>query len=431
MINPRNIPSTTGVYIFRKGTVPIYIGKSVNMKARVRSHIENAKVDIKESLIVKNATALDYHITDSELKAILLEAKLIQRYHPKYNVVWKDNKSYLYIKIAIREQYPKVLLVRKPSIAEFSGGSSKYFGPYSSVRTASMLLKEIRKIVPFCSQKNISNRPCFYSKIGLCNPCPNSIEYGQWNTRRKKQLMDLYKKNIRTIIRILKGNIKGVLEEYYRRLKILSKNKQYEEAIILRNKILRFEELLQRSSLDDRGYDYNRSGEALSTLLSFLQKYFPHLRSLRRIECYDISNLSQHTGTASMVVLKDGLIYKNEYRRFKIRNQKLRSDFEMLTEVLKRRFKQPWEHPSLIVVDGGKPQVKTVYKVLQSFGVDIPIVGLAKNPDRLVIGLKHTMPTVHLFSNNIGFTLLRLLRDESHRFAHKYHLFLRDRNFLL
>lgn len=438
MVDAADLPSTTGVYLFKKGDLILYVGKSVNIKVRVKSHIENAKIDIKESLIVQNAEKIEYIVTDSEFKAILLEAQLIQRHHPKYNVIWRDNKSYLYIKVTLKENYPKILLVRKPRFARISrskenDGKSLYFGPYSSVRTASKLLKEIRKLIPFCTQKNISNKPCFYSKIGLCNPCPNEIDarLRMKDVKKGEELKKEYKKNIRSVIKILSGNVKKVLDDFYKRLRILTKGKNYEEAILLRDKIFRFEQLLYSKSFhDELTTSYNQSEEARALLLLLLRKYFSEISVLNRIECYDISNTSQKMGTASMVVLRNGLIQKSEYRKFRIKNKMLRSDFEMLEEVLRRRFKQDWEYPNLLVIDGGKPQVRTVLRVLSSLEVSIPVIGIAKNPDRLIIGI-NGLPTVYFLMENKAFNLLRLIRDESHRFARKYHLFLKDRNFLI
>ncbi|MBI3366351.1 GIY-YIG nuclease family protein [Candidatus Roizmanbacteria bacterium] len=427
-----HLPTTTGIYLFKKADTFLYVGKSINIRARVRSHFENAKLDIKESLIVNNSDHIETIVTDSEFKALLLEAETIQKYHPKYNVIWKDNKSHLYIKITIRDKYPKVLLVRKPQIANVSKGNqndrkSQYFGPYSSVRTTSMLLREIRKIIPFCTQIKLSNKPCFYSKIGLCNPCPNQID-----VEGGEELKKAYRKNIRTIMRILKGNLDPVLKDFYMKLKLLTREKKYEEAITIRNKILRFEELLHSRQLPDDTYNqYNQSDKNISSLLSLLQEYFPKLLSLHRIECYDVSSLSQKTATASMVVLKNGLIQKMDYRNFKIKNTSLKSDFEMLEEVLKRRFNNRWERADLVIIDGGKPQLRKVLSVFQQLNITIPVVGIAKNPDRLIIKKENQFKSLRFTNTHRGFTIVRLIRDESHRFAHKYHLFLRDRNFLI
>lgn len=428
-MNVSHLPNTTGVYFFKKGAEILYIGKSVNIKARVLSHLENAKIDRKEQLIIQNADSVDYRVTDSEFKAILLEAQLIQKYHPNYNVIWRDDKSRLYIKITIAEDYPKILLVRRPASVKTS--ACKYFGPFFSIRTASNLIKEIRRIIPFCTQPKLSRRPCFYSKIDLCNPCPNSIEYQVSSIKYKKKLKKLYRKNIYSVIRILNGNVKGVLNELQRTIKKLSRKKAYEEAIRVRNKIFRFEELLyNRSFPDDAPDGYNQSAKNIQSLLNFLAGYFSTLTSLQRIECYDISNLSLKNATASMVVLVDGLIQRSEYRHFKIRSQKHRSDFAMLKEVLMRRFRNKWRRPDLVVVDGGKPQVRVVLSVLDSLQLAIPVVGIAKNPDRLIIG-QNNLPTIRFISSSGSFNSIRLIRDESHRFARKYHLLLRDRNFLV
>ncbi len=417
-MNVNHLPSTTGVYLFKKGTKILYIGKSVHIKARVLSHIESAKIDQKESKIVNNSDSVDYIVTDSEFKAVLLEAKLIQEHHPKYNVIWRDDKSHLYIKITVNEEFPKVLLIRREN-----DGKSRYFGPFSSVRTASMLLKEIRRIIPFCTQPRVSNRPCFYSKIGLCNPCPNEI--------KNDELQNIYRNNIKKIIKILSGNVKGVLNELYKELKSLSIRKIYEDAIKVRNKIFRFEELLYSKSLPaDIGQGYNESSRNLLSLLKLLSSYFPSLNSLRRIECYDVSNLLLENASASMVVLYNGLIQRSEYKRFKVHDTKHRSDVSMLKEILTRRFKKDWKLPNLIIADGGKPQVRVVLKILPSLGLNIPIVGIAKNPDRLIIG-SGKLPTLRFLGEDAAFNIIRLIRDESHRFARKYHLFLRDRNFLV
>ena len=130
-----------------------------------------------------------------------------------------------------------------------------------------------------------------------------------------------------------------------------------------------------------------------------------------------------------MVVLTNGLIDKNQYRRFKIKNETIQSDFDMLDEVITRRFKNSWEHPSLIIVDGGKPQVRRIIQVLQNLCINIPILGIAKGPDRFILGVKG-MPTINPRSNNLGYRLIQLIRDESHRFARKYHLFLRNKRML-
>lgn len=423
--NIDNLPNTIGLYLFKKNNVINYIGKSVNIKARVLSHLENAKLDNKEKLIIDNSNIIETIITESEFKALILEAKLIKELQPKYNSIWKDDKSPLYIKITIKNEFPKVFITRKPSFVETTEGkefdkNSLYFGPFSSVRMVEKIINDIRRIIPFCTQKKISKKACFYSKIGLCNPCPNEIK----NIEEKKQ----YKKNIRQVISILNGNVLTIINDLNKQLNVLIKNKMYERAIIIRNKIFRFDRLLHLR--EDSEYSFNNSKENLDEMLSILKKYFPQLNKLDRIETYDISNLGLKQAVGSMVVMKNNQIDKKEYRRFKIRQEGLKSDFDRLKEIMTRRIKQNWPVPDLIVVDGGRPQIKAILKIFDSNKVNIPLIGIAKNPDRVIIGVEG-YPNLFLKNDSKILNVIRLLRDESHRFARKYHLFLRNKDFLI
>lgn len=416
-----NLPNTTGIYLFKNNNVINYIGKSINIKARLLSHLENARLDNKERLIIGNSNKIETIITESEFKALILEAKLIKEYQPKYNSIWKDDKSPLYIKITIVDEYPKVIIVRKPSFAKASKGEeSLYFGPFSSVRMAEKILNDIRRIIPFCTQKKISKKACFYSKIDLCNPCPNEIK----NINEKKQ----YKKNINQVVSILNGNVKKITNNLNKRLNILIKNSNYEQAIIVRNKIFRFNRLLHLK--DDSSFTINNIGKNLEEMLVILNKYFPQLKKLDRIETYDISNLGSKQAVGSMVVMKNNQIDKKEYRKFKIKQIGLRSDLDRLQEVVSRRLKQEWPVPDLIVIDGGRPQVKSVLKIFDLNKTYVPLISIAKNPDRVIVGVTG-LPNLFLKNDSKVLNIIKLLRDESHRFARKYHLFLRTKNFLI
>lgn len=418
----RKIPGGIGIYLFTHGSKIVYIGKSINIKARLLSHLENAKIDRKEKAILDNSNSIEYIITDSEFKALILESKLIQTHHPRYNVRWRDDKSYLYIKITVKEPYPKLFLVRK----EREKGA-EYFGPFPSLQSTQEILRQTRRIFPFCTQKKIG-RPCFYSKIGLCSPCPSYIESLN-NAEAKNKLKKKYRKNILQIRKILKGKTNAVEKQLIEELDHLTQKEHYEEAIQVRNRLLRFQRLIFQQLFDPHDFkSYDRSKDSIKDLLNILHHYLPHLKLLSRIECYDISNLSQKEGTGSMVVMSDGQVNKNEYKKFKIKNPRIFSDFEMLEEVLTRRFKNNWPEPNLIVVDGGKPQVRTVLKILFSLQKKIPVIGIAKRPDRLIIGISN-LPTIRPNMNRPGFNLIRMIRDESHRFARKYHLYLRDKKF--
>jgi len=429
LINPfdrvsyANLPSTTGVYIFKKSDEYLYIGKSVNVKSRVLTHVESAAVIEKEHAIISQSDTLTVIVTDSEFKALLLESQLIQNCKPKYNVIWRDGKSHLYIKITA-EEYPKIIPVRKENDLK-----SSYFGPFSSSKDVEDLLHIIRKIVPYCSQKKITSRACFYSKIDLCNPCPNKI-YSTTDELEKKLLKKEYRNNIRKVVEILKGKTEKLFDSMNRELKEAIKKENYEKGIELRNRLYTLEYLTKYRSFSRYSEnDFNTSQSSLSKLENLLSLHFSVINDLKRIECYDISNLSQKQATGSMVVLTDGLIDKGQYRKFKIKNMSLQSDFDMLEEVVKRRFHNPWPHPSLIVIDGGRPQIRRVIKVLKALDINIPVMGIAKHPDRLILGLKKFL-TLKLPTHDLALRLIQMIRDESHRFARKYHLLLREKAML-
>lgn len=415
----KKLESFAGVYLYLLKGKPLYIGKSTHVKVRLLSHAENARSDRKEAAYVDIADHIELIQTDSELRALLLESQLIQTHHPKYNVRWRDDKSYLYIKITAKEDFPKIYVVRKENDKK-----SKYFGPFSSTKVAGEILKEIRRVFPYCTSKKIGKVACFYSKIGLCNPCPNIHN----SSADKKQ----YRYNIKQIIRTLKGESSEVLASLYKQLDALSKAQRYEDALVLRNKIIRFERLFsQRLFGPDEIENFNQSEENKTELLKLLNYYLPELKSLGRIECYDVSNLSQKEATASMVVFTEGQINKGEYRKFKIKQPKTLSDFDMMVEVVTRRLRNSWPLPDLMVIDGGKPQLRKILgvKMQNEKMKDVCVIGLAKNPDRIVVGAG-AMPTIRPRLNNRGFNMIQHMRDESHRFAKKYHTYLRDKNFL-
>lgn len=423
MINKEDVerlPSEIGVYIFKNKDEILYIGKSINIKARVKSHIENSGYDRKEKLIIDRSDRVDTIVINNEFDSLILESELIKKYHPKYNVIWRDGKSHLYIKVTIKDEYPKILLSRKEN-----DGRSLYFGPFSSSRVVESLLADIRKIVPFCSERKLSTRPCFYSKIDLCRPCPGYII--NQDVEEKHNLKKQYRKNIKRIIKILEGKVIDILNLFYKQLKVLIKSERYEEAIVLRNKIFRMERLIEHPTTNP---DPILTREKIVDIfLDEMKKYYPKLTKVHRLECYDISNFGNDVQVGPMVVLTDGAVDKKEYRRFRIKKN-LKSDFERLSQVIERRLKNNWPLPDLIVVDGGKPQVRVVLEVIMRARKEIPVLGIAKNPDRLVIG-SDDLPTIRFPQTNKAFNIVRLIRDESHRFANKYQRRLRRKVLLV
>ena len=418
----KSIPSETGVYIFKKGREYLYIGKAKNLKARILTHKNEAQVNQKEALIFNQADKINYIITQSEFNALLLEAKLIQEKKPKYNVRWRDDKSHLYIKITVKDEYPKVLLSRKEN-----DGKSLYFGPFFSTKVANQIIRFVRRIVPFCTQKKIGKKACFYSKINLCHPCPNYIE-SLTDYSLKRKLKKEYRKNIKKVIAILSGKGEKLINEYEKILKRLTKNQQYEQAITIRNQIINLKKLIEKGNFDLVNQEESIAWPKIEKgIVSLLISKKIAIKKVSRIEGYDISNFSFKEAVGAMVVFIDGKPEKKEYRRFKIRNINLKDDFSMLVEVLQRRLDNNWTKPDLILIDGGRPQLMALWKSL-SKKIKIPIIGLAKNPDRLVF-FKPPFETIFLESSNPILRIFQAVRDEAHRFAKKYHTLLREKTF--
>jgi excinuclease ABC subunit C len=417
-----SLPSQIGVYLIKKDRRVLYVGKSLNIKARIKNHLEQAKINSKERNLFDQANDIKYYLFDSDFHTSLKEAELIKQYQPKYNVRWKDDKNFLYIKITNDSLYPKVLLVRKEDHRH-----SKYFGPFGSRKEALLILREIRKIVPFCSEPKLSNKPCLYSKINLCHPCPNYIQTVV-DQKEKDYLTDLYKRNIRLVIKILSGKFSSITNDLKQKLKKAINTKNFEEAIKIREKLRLFQQITEKKSLStDNEEFYHHVEDKLKSFYLSLKKYFPRLRSLFRIEGYDISNLNLRERAGSMVVFQNGYPDKSQYRRFKVNES--RSDTYMIREIITRRLNNSWPLPDLMVIDGGIYQVKAAIEAVNKKGLKILIVGIAKNPDRLILPFDNSYRKIRL-AEIPGNEILINLRNESHRFAKKYHLLLRHKNFL-
>ncbi len=430
MITKENIqalPSLPGVYIFFQRNIPLYIGKSVNIKVRVRSHVAQASLSKKEKLIIESSDRIEALETFSNFDALLLEAKLIREHKPKYNVIWKDDKNYLYIKVTKHDTYPKISVVRKENKK-----NAIYFGPFQSSKVARMIINEMRYIVPFCTSTSIEKRPCFYSRIGLCDPCPSYIE-SLCEGSDKNSLKHQYNNNIHKILTILSGTSNILIKKYENQLSKLSDEMNYESAIDLRTNLLYMKSFLSRNQyLTIEDADSMDKITIKKQLQQFLYHYFgvSLKKSSYRLECYDISTINRSYAVGSMIVFVNGSFIKKDYRKFKIKNNALLSDSDMMGEVIERRLAhKEWPLPDMIILDGGKPQMRVVYKLFMSHKITIPLCSLAKAPDRLLIP-RDNFKVVHVDRSSLLFRIIQALRDESHRFAKKYHVSLRNKNVL-
>lgn len=425
------LPQTPGVYIFwGLGRRPIYVGKSKNLKSRLSSYL-NINLGPKTKAMVLEANGVSYIKVTSELESLLLEAKLINKFKPKYNISAKDDKRPLYI-IITKEEFPRVLAVRNP--ITYNLKPITLFGPFPNSRNVKTILKLIRNAIPFsdhvAGSEKITKKPCIYSQIGLCSPCPNIVS-GVKNQVSRNKLHKQYKKNIKNIKRLLEGKFSEVEKDLLKQMKAYSKKKDYEKAAILRDnlKVIQYITKPQTPAVEFLKNPNLTQDLRLRELESLKKLLTRHLTldtlTLSQIECFDISHLSGASATASMVVFINGEAEKSKYRHFKIKQAKSQSDYDSMVEVATRRIKHlsDWGKPYLLIIDGGLAQVKAFNEVFKY--QNIPVIGIAKHPDRLVFSdgkkIKLSGPALQLVTR---------IRDEAHRFARRYHHILMKRNLL-
>lgn len=457
----KDIPHGPGVYLYRDfaGSV-IYVGKAVDLAKRVRQYFaRDDAVGLKTRHLVSRISDIETITTANEFDALLLEANLIREYMPRYNVIAKDDKSPLYVAISIGEELPRIYFSRKPKLTAKENGSKTtiasllknetqfnnaaikqngkviYFGPFQSSKVTRQLMRTLRRIVPYCTQKQRNGKPCFYTHLGLCNPCPSAIAGLPQGDKRKVMVRE-YRKHMFRIRDILTGKATDVLEELRREMEMRSKAEDFENAAKIRNQIEVLTTLLTRR-YDPVLYTQNdlklasAVDEEILQLINVLSRYYPNLDSLNRIECFDISNLTGLQATGSMVVLTRGLIDTSEYRRFKIRRTAGPNDTAMMREVLTRRFtRDDWPVPDLIIVDGGKGQVTSARVVMKETGKEYPVIGLAKREEEIIVPFHEGYEVIRLPFTSGALHLLQRIRDEAHRFAITYHRKLRGKAFL-
>jgi excinuclease ABC subunit C len=379
----KKFPNSSGVYFFLdKNKKPIYIGRAGSLKKRIASYFRTKDPRIGE--MVQFAKGLKFEKTKTLLEAIILEANLIKKYWPKYNVMEKDDKSFDYLVIT-KEKYPKVLTVRGRELQKYGAGKSKIFGPYQSYRLLRIALGLVRRIFPFGKCALGQGKPCFDHQIGLCpGICVGAISQKE------------YKRNIDNIALFFGGQKK-------RLLKILKKQNS--------EKIGALEHINDVSLLQGSDGVLGAHGEGV----------------YGRIEGYDISHLSGKDPVGAMVVFEGGDRNPDQYRLFKIKNLKEGknySDTDMLKEVLERRLKhREWALPGIVFVDGGLNQVKAAKEILRKSNLFIPVIGLAKTgghsasaymADKLIIAnTKRSNKDLLIASKKI----FQAVRNEAHRVA--------------
>ncbi len=406
------LPDGPGVYMFRNEKDKIlYIGKAASVRDRVRSYFATDLSDTRSPAIagmVAQAAVVTWEAVDTVLEALILEANLIKKHDPPFNVDQKDNKSFNYLVIT-KESFPRVLVVRgRELFLTFGLTKSKYaFGPYPHGGALQEAVKMVRRIFPFrdnacipCVDQisgdrnsryrelrspDMACKPCFNRQIGLC-PGVCTGEMGAVE----------YKETIRNIVELFSGGMRSLKRRLEKEMKEAAKGEDFERAERLRRQVSALEHIRDVSLIKDE-YRVSPGG-------SF------------RIEAYDVAHTSGDETVGGMTVVENGESYKSAYRMFKIRDIK-NDDTKALAQILERRLAHhEWSYPKLIVIDGGKGQLNAAARVLKKAGVTIPLVAVTKDAfhrPQKVIGDERM---ARAYEKEI-----LLANSEAHRFAIGFH----------
>ncbi len=406
------LPKDPGVYIFsdNTGTV-IYVGKSISIKNRVSSYFTHKDLGAKTATMVKKIANIEFIKVFNEFEALLLEAQLIKKHKPFFNVQAKDDKSPLYIKID--GTIPLIRTVRRQEVQK--GGFAR--GPFPSTGKTRDVLKTIRRIFPYCHHKN-PPKACLYVHLGLC-PYPYQSESAK----------HAYRKTIGKIKKLLSGKTDSLIKTLSKEMQNLSRLQKYEEAQQVKIQIENIQKVLAKFYVPQEYIETPTLVDDFTLMrLKDLKAKLQLLKIPKRIECYDISNLGGLHATGSMVVFTNGSVDKSAYRKFKIKFVKKPNDYEMLKEVLARRFKNDWPLPDLIIIDGGRGQLNSALSQIARFKLNITTISLAKRLEEIYTQDK-VFP-ISLPKESPARQLVQAIRDEAHRFAIAYHRYLRSKKML-
>lgn len=432
----KHLPLKPGVYLFRNARGELlYIGKTVNLRNRVRSHFQTkpgaspGKIGLYESV-----AKIDFRETDSEIEALILEANLIKKYQPPFNVDLRGTSNQLYVGFT-NEEYPHIffthqLALKKAVIrsAARRGGrrqkksDADLIGPFTSATAIRQTMAALRRVFPFCTCTEQHSRLCVRAELGRClGICclqPTALE--KLPATERTNLTRQYQKNIRGIKAILTGRNKQLRKALTESIRVAAERSQYEYAAKLRDQYRQLEDIFaHKKVLSHFGLELPKESHVSRlTELRALQKAFALPELPRRIEAYDIANIQGELATGSMVTFENGLPNKNFYRKFKIKISGAPNDVAMVREVLQRRIAHSeWPYPDLIVVDGGKAQRNAALSILRVYKLDTPVLGQAKGLNEI-----HWLNGATALADlpDTARNLLLRLRDEAHRFARRY-----------
>lgn len=449
----KQLPSSPGVYFHKSQTGEIiYVGKAAVLKNRVRQYFQSQRdMDVKTRALVAEIDDTDWTETESEIDALFLESEMVKRYKPRFNILLRDDKSQMYVRIDMKSEWPYLSFTRNPA-----DDGADYFGPYYNGFAIKKALRYLRRVFPYYTRPpKQGQRVDLDAHIGLSPAAGTTSEE--------------YKATLRKLIRYFEGGRKSLAKEIEKDMKAAAAQQDFETAARLRNRLFDLSELQRKIMFGDREFLDISKDRALSDLTTLLG--LPKIPA--RIEGYDISHMGGVNVVASMVVFTNGVSNRSEYRKFKTKIEQ-NNDTGNMHETISRRFStkniKSWGMPDLILIDGGKGQLDAAIKAMEKQGVQVPVIsiakreeeimvhrershvdttileGLIKNPtddewversgDYYVVNLHPGQRNAGSHSRNLrggsltnthsdAVKLFQRIRDESHRFAVSYHAVLK------
>jgi excinuclease ABC subunit C len=426
------IPHAPGVYLMRdRSGLILYVGKARDLAKRVSSYFAASRDHTaKIAALVSSIHHVDYLPAASEREALIMERSIIRRLQPHFNTMWKDDKSYPYLKLTWKEDFPRLFLTRK-----VIRDGSKYFGPYPNVGQVRQLLRYLWK------QHLFPLRPCRY-EFSEKEPLPlqKAKQCLYYHTKECPApcVQRITKNDYRLLAReaelFLRGNFKPLIETWQKEMKEASSVQNYERAGQLRDNLTALEHMEERVTVRQIELSDVLDRVDRSRAITDLQKALDLKRPPIRIECFDISHIQGVETVASMVAFERGEPKKSDYRKFKIKTVRGIDDFASMAEVVGRRYRRLKAEkktlPDLVLIDGGKGQLSAAYAVLTTIlgKSSPPVASLAKEDEELF--LPEISESIRLPKDSSALHLVQRVRDEAHRFAITFHRQRRAKRFL-
>ena len=403
----KKFPDSPGVYLMKdaRGRV-IYIGKANSLRKRVSSYFVKRHIMPRIEHLVSEIRKIDYITTNSEAEALIYEASLIKSNRPKFNIDLKDDKSYPYLKLTLGQKYPALSITRR-----VVKDGSRYYGPYTDVKLLREALSFMRIVFPLRTCKRLPKKFCINYHIARC-PGPCVDKAGKRS----------YEKTVDELVLFLEGKRQRLIDRLSRRMEKAARELNFEEAVRLRNRIRALGTVVTKRGIP-----------APMDQIDELRYILNMKRRPRRIEAFDISNISGKEAVGSMVSFYKGTPDKKNYRKYKIRTVTKIDDYKMMREVVHRRYRRQLDEkrqlPDLIIIDGGRGHLSGAIKELKALGIEhIPAIGIAKEFEHVYVPGK-PLPVI-LPKDSSVLQLIRRIRDEAHRFARKFHVYLRRKRLL-